>query len=102
MSEPFVARVRSERNTQNLGIKSKSLHGLAVFLPVCAAGIAVDGFCLCTAQFALICGWACTHATMSFALSFAPHGRSAALSFGSFGRGIASSANDIAPSGGQR
>jgi hypothetical protein len=65
-----------------MGIKPKPLHGKAVYLLVCAAVIAVDSFGLCTAQFALICSWACTHSTMSFALSFAPQSRSAALKFG--------------------
>jgi hypothetical protein len=81
MSKPLVACVSPERDTQNMGIKPKPLHGKAVYLPVCAGVVTVDSFGLCTAQFALICGWPCTHATMSFALGFALHGRSTTLDF---------------------
>ena len=44
MSDPFVASIRPERNSQNLGVQLEPLHGCAIDLPVHTGVIAVDSF----------------------------------------------------------
>ncbi len=101
MSDPFVASIRPERNSQNLGVQLEPLHGCAIDLPAHTGVIAVDSFGLGAAQFAFICAWSSTHCAVSFALSFTAHCRPTALNLGALGHGVAASALDAATSCGE-
>ena len=101
MSDPFVASIRPERNSQNLGVQLEPLHGCAIDLPAHTGVIAVDSFGLGAAQFAFICAWPSTHCAVSFALSFTVHCRPTALKFRALAHGITPAANNLAASCGE-
>jgi len=68
-------------------------------LPVQAGVIAVDGFGLGAALFALLCHWAGTASTMKAALCLAPNGWPTALNPGALAHGVTAEANYPAASG---